>query len=116
MRVLIIAMLLVSGCSKAKPQIAPIAPTVQVSHEAQVYAELWKVCKEKGFSYQVQDQWAATGDNRGSHYWAIAYDTGHFPIFITHADGPTEAAEKLFETIRNKYEERSTFDTGEVKP
>lgn len=87
-------------------------PTTPPSHEAAVYAELWKICKERHLAYEV---W------RGSHsglYYADAWHGGGVKWSIDPASGPTEAAERLIRLLKGSptFTPFTPFDTGIVRP
>lgn len=86
------------------------------SHEAQVYAELWRVCKERGLTFRVNNSYAADG-----FFTAIAWDENGNSWMATKL-GPTEAAELLIQRLKGEPTwhtpppPQHPFDTGQVKP
>lgn len=132
---LLLVLAVAAGCGKGKPpnvqfvtpppppavQVAVIQP--QASHEAQIYAELGRVCHEKHLTYLVSENlgqtfaWAwdqnssfngITGDR--IDYWEVSY------VFWNR--GPTKAAEELTKLIKGppNHISRKDFTTGEVTP
>jgi hypothetical protein len=87
------------------------------SHEAQVYAELWKVCKQRRLIYRVRSSY--TDDK---HYLGFAENQRDDAWITDPEKGPTEAAEALLRILNNlptfvKPPERTPlFDTGDVQP
>lgn len=96
------------------------------SHEAEVYAELWKICAAKHLKYRVRnitdlgaDAWAWNENYSWSQ--AISSKTDYWQTNVRSDHDTTAAAEDLIKIIpgpptekaRNSY---SNFDTGEVRP
>jgi hypothetical protein len=135
-------MVILVGCSKPAPKIVDATchpgedctaamPTVEItqnslSHEAQVYAELWRVCKEKHLSFKVWEDNGANAeawDNRYSMIEALGEDIPRWAIFQVFRDqGPTKAAEDLLEALKHgpnrgkQKNSQQSFDTGVVNP
>jgi hypothetical protein len=92
------------------------------SHEAQVYAELWKVCKNYHLSYRVScitiindkkgtRRQECNGEARSEHLFIGDSHDGDVPT------GPTLAAEYLLDNIKKFAKPLpQMFDTGEVTP
>lgn len=99
---------LVTGRLPAPVQFRPHAAP-QPSHEAVVYAQLWKLCEEKHLTYQVKSSWSVDH----YRYHAFAWTGLPFHIYQGDGDGPTEAVEDLLKRLR---EPASTYDSGEVTP
>lgn len=101
------------------------------SHEAKVYAELWRVAKEKKLKYQVHcyrglgcgaEAWPASADN--------FVDVDHWRAWNSTEGDSTAAAEQLLQVLKGQpnlqacckslpsYKEKNpvTFDTGEIRP
>jgi hypothetical protein len=124
--VLIVAELLAASCVKPKPAVTvsnvtgdgdnlgsqPLIHSYEPSHEAQVYAELWKVCHEKHLTYRVAndsiypEKFAGVAVSDKGDYWVTAAESG-----------PTEAAESLTKLLQGPPTFPAlTFDTGKVRP
>jgi hypothetical protein len=93
------------------------------SHEAQVYAELWRVCKERHLTYHVfcypdlGCNAAAYSNPRDKSSWAAHSEP-------SGGIDPTKAAEELLKAltappnyVRTPYKHpEANFDTGEIRP
>lgn len=95
----------------------PIPP----SHEAAVYAELWKICKAKHLQYRVITSspmtFALAWDGKSS-YHQMAYDEIDSWRVWNFDQDPTAAAEALTKALGGPPTTRAVkpFDTGEVRP
>lgn len=100
-----------TGCrEKQKPLVLTDGLAVfnpPPTREARVYAELWRIAKERHLTYRVAKSEPLF--NR-KHYLASAHRDGNW--WFGHGFGPTEAAEELIEKLRQDY----GFDTGDVQP
>lgn len=80
------------------------------SHEAQVYAELKFICKNRGLTYQIQcDAEGLCFGVAKDAGWPVAFGFTDITKHVRH--NPTAAAEALVNALRPP-----TFDTGEVRP
>jgi predicted small lipoprotein YifL len=84
------------------------------THEAQVYAELWRVCKERHLRYQVSSVLVVGHTEYIASVWNDEFD-----FWSVYGKGPTEAVEKLLVRLRGEPttpHQGKVFDTGEVTP
>lgn len=87
------------------------------THEAEVYAELWRVCKEKDLTYHIRV-------GIGGRYVGIVCPVAktlkeavRVKCIVTNEySGPTEAAEHLIKLAQSYRPTAPSFDTGQVTP
>lgn len=93
-------------------------------HEAQVYAELWRICAEKHLSYRVATvQGLGTAgyawDNKLDFLHGVAGKGPYWETSVNQANDTTKVAEELIKLLAgpptNKGQD-SVFDTGTVRP